>query len=183
MRHTGWLFVVFVLALLLERGAAVRTGWRRWLLVGIVGVQAVCGVYAAAVSVAVPFAPSRAVVAYLRVQHLDSAPLVFAPGVVGQAVLAYLERPAAWYPERHGEGSYVVWNYALLAGAHMPTAAELQGLARGKDGVVLITDRRLSAAECVQLGVAEAAAFTEGIASSESPYFVYRRGPAASNER
>ena len=172
MRHIGWLFVVFVVALLLERDGAARTGWRRGMLAGIVAVQAACGVYAAAVSVVVPFSSSGEVVAYLRREHLEAAPLVFAPGVVGQAVVADLERPTAWYPERHGEGSYVVWNVALLAGAHMPTAGELKGLVRGSEGVVLIMETQLSAEECAQLGLRQVAAFSDAIAY-EYPYFIY----------
>ncbi len=180
MRHIGWLFVVFVVALLLEQeqDGAARAGWRRWMLAGIVAVQAACGVYAAAVSVLVPFSSSEAVVEYLRREHLEAAPLVFAPGVVGQAVLAILERPTAWYPERHGLGSYVVWNAALLTGAHMPTADELARLAQSPKGVVLIMDRPLAAEERIQLGVLEAAEFSDAIAY-EYPYFIYRRLPDA----
>jgi hypothetical protein len=180
MRHIGWLFVVFVLALLLE-GGVVRTDWRRWMLAGIVAVQAACGVYAAVVGVVVPFSSSEAVVAYLRREHLEAAPLVFAPGVVGQAVVATLERPTAWYPERHGPGSYVVWNFALLAGEHMPTPAELAELAQGPEGVVLITERPLDAAESAALGVTQGAVFPGEIAY-EYPYYIYRRWAARGDD-
>jgi hypothetical protein len=109
---------------------------------------------------------------------MEAAPLVFAPGVVGQAVLAILDRPTAWYPERHGLGSYVVWNAAVLTGAHMPTADELARLAQSPKGVVLIMDRPLAVEERRQLGVLEAAEFSDAIAY-EYPYFIYRRWPDA----
>ncbi len=173
MRHIGWLLVVFVLALLLE-GEVARSAWRRGLLAGLVAVQAACGVYAAAVSVVVPFSSSRAVAQYLRAEHLEAAPLVTSPGGVGLAVLAYLERPTAWYPELHGQGSYVVWTYAWLTGAYRPTAKELEALAQGPQGALLMTDRPLSEDERLQLGVVEMAEFTDAIAY-EYPYYIYRR--------
>jgi hypothetical protein len=173
MRHIGWLFVVFVLALLLE-GDVARSAWRRGMLAGLVAVQAACGVYAAVVSVVVPFSSSRAAAQYLREQHLEAAPLVTSPGGVGLAVLAYMERPSAWYPELHGQGSYVVWNIAWLSGAYRPTPKELDALAQGPQGALLMTDKPLSEDERVSLGVVEMASFTDAIAN-EYPYYIYRR--------
>jgi hypothetical protein len=175
MRHVGWLFVVFLLALLLEGDHGLRKTWRGWMLAGILLVQVGSGIYAAAVSVVHPFSSARQVAQFLQEKRLEKVPMVFAPGVIGLAVLAYLERPSAYYPERHGQGSYFVWDRGALWSEHMPTPAEMSQLS--SDGVlaVLISDKPLSIEETKQLDVEEIGAFNDEIV--EYGYYVYRRLP------
>jgi hypothetical protein len=182
MRHVGWLFIAFVLALLLmpprrsTADATKYTGWRGWLLTCLLIIQVGSGLYATAISLVVPFSASLATVQFLRRQHLDQAPLVFSPGVAGLSVLSYLEHPSAFYPEFHGPGSYVVWNRDLLWNAHMPTALEMKTLGAGGQPVVLITEEPLTAEESQRLGVDLLASFDRAIAA-RFPYYVYRRLP------
>jgi len=181
MRHVGWLFVVFLLALMLEGDRDLGRSWRRGLLAVVLLVQAGSGVYAAAVSIVVPFSSARQAADFLREKHLDRAPLVFSPGVAGLAVLAYLERPSAYYPERHGQASYFIWNRDALWNEHIPTPAEMAELSSGGDPAVLMTETPLSVEQRRQLGVEEISSFGEEIAYAY-PYFLYRRTPDAAQK-
>jgi hypothetical protein len=177
MRHVGWLFVAFVLALMLTPASSQPfAGWRRWVLAALLAVQTGSGLYATAVSLVVPFSASKATVDYLRQQHLDQDPLVMAPGVAGLSIVAYLGHPYTFYPEFHGPGSYVIWNRSLLWNDHMPSADEMKTLGAGGKPVVLITERPLTPEESKWLGVDFLTSFHHAIAA-QLPYYVYRRRP------
>jgi hypothetical protein len=179
LRHVGWLFVVFVLALLLTPAQRQAAGWRRWVLGAVLAVQAGAGIYAAAVSVVYPFSSSRAVVEYLQQQSLTGAPLVFSPGVVGESVLAEMQRRSAYFPEYRGQGSFVVWNEALIFANHVPSHTDLQAMSTGGQAALVLTEAPLTAAEQQQMGVRLLKAFPEEIAYLY-PYCLYQwvDGPA-----
>jgi len=181
MRHVGWLFVVFLLALLLEGDRDLGKSWRGWMLTGILLVQAGSGVYAATMTLVVPFSSARQVAEFMREKRLDKAPLAFSPGVAGLAVLAYLERPSAYYPERHGQASYFIWNRDALWNEHMPTPEEMAELSSSGEPAVLVTETPLNMEQMTQLRVEEIGSFGEEIASAY-PYFLYRRAPDAAQK-
>jgi hypothetical protein len=177
MRHIGWLFVVFLLALLLEGDGGLRKTWRAWMLSGVLLVQAGTGIYTAMVSVIYPFSAALQVADYLREHHLDQGPMVFAPGAGGLAVLAYLERPSAFYPELHGPGSYVVWSRATLWAEHLPSEAELAALTSNGQPTILLTIDPLDAGDMKRLKVDLLESFP-GAITSGFPYYLYQRRPA-----
>lgn len=177
MRHIGWLFVVFLLALLLEGDHGLKRTWRAWMLAGVLAVQAGAGVYTVAVSVIYPFSAAKQVADYLRQRHLEQVPLVFAPGDGGLAVLAYLQRPTAFYPELHGQGSYVIWNRATLWADHLPSDAELAAMTSNGQPAIVLTIELLADADAKRLKVDLLATFP-GAITSGFPYYLYERLPA-----
>jgi hypothetical protein len=176
LRHIGWLFLVFLLALLLMPRQMQPTGWRRGFLALVLLVQAGAGIYTATVSLFRPFSSSRAVVQYMQQQQLTGAPLVFSEGVIGEAVLAEMQRRSAYYPEYKGQASFVTWNTALLWANHVPTRDELTALSAGGQQAVLITEDPLSNEKQTQLGVRLLRSFPDEIAY-KYPYYLYQRTP------
>jgi hypothetical protein len=178
MRHVGWLFVVFALSLLFEQvpGMAAETKegksvWRDGLLALLLTVQVIGGVWAIAMSARYPFSASQQVAEFLEEKGLATGPMIFAPDFVGLSVLAYLQRPTAYYVESHSEGSIVVWTRGEHFARHMPSRQEL--LVVSKDGrmPVLITEVGLSDAVQASMGVHPMGYFEGAI--SRDKYFVY----------
>jgi hypothetical protein len=179
MRLVGWLFIVFMIAVILDYAdaspqiaaeRAMKSTWRSVLLATILSVQVATALFAIAVSLRHPFSASRQVANFLRDQRLDQAPLVFAPDYVGQSVLAYLERPSAFYLERHGQGSFIIWDRDEYLLRHIPTPQELFAASHNGNSPVLITKYPLTAPQIADLRVKLLASFT----STSDRYYIYR---------
>lgn len=182
MRHVGWLFIVFLLAVILEyeavplRAPSVGGGtwpWRSGLLGVVLAVQVATGLFVCGLSLRAPFSESREVAEYLRQRHLDRAPLVFFPDVIGEAVLAYLQRPSAYAVERHALFSYIVWDRIEGRPRHLPSKAEFSAAAENGRAPVLITSGPLPETETSALGVRCVAYFGGGL-GGDGQYYVYR---------
>ena len=180
-RHVGWIFIVFVLALLLQEvpwfryeapEEASAFPWRSGLLYGVLAVQIFAATVAVVRSLSYSFSGSKAASDFLRAQKLDRAPMVFAPDYVSLPVLAYLERPSAYYVERHGLGSIVVWDKNEFYGRHMPSRAELQAASPDGSSPVLITEKPLTEEQERGLGVHRLALISGEI--DPDNYFIYR---------
>jgi hypothetical protein len=182
MRHVGWLFILFILAIILDYADEPppitadrlrKSPWRSALLAAILIAQAGTGLFAIAVGMRYPFSASRQVAAFLREQHLDHAPMVSEPDFVAQSVLAYLQRPSAYYLERHGLGSIIIWNRDEYLLRHVPSRQELLSASQNGNSPVLITEDPLTAQQIAELQVNLLAAFTGTNASSDR-YYIYR---------
>ncbi len=177
-RHVGWLFVVFALALLLESvpwlrtTQSVRSGWRAGLLYGVLAVQVFAGFFAILVSTHHTFSGSRDAARFLRSQGLDTQPMIFAPDYVSLPVIAYLQRPSAYYLDLRGPGAVVVWNKSEFYKRHMPSREEMIAASQGGPPAVLITEHPLSAAKIAELGVHQLAVTTGEI--DTYTFFIYR---------
>ncbi len=186
-RHIGWLFIVLMLGLLLDRSSLLdsnddrgedripgRSTWRTALLAVVLATQVITGLFAIAVSIKFPFSRSKEVAAYLRQQHLDQAPLAFEPFYVGESVLAYLQRESAYSPDQHQEISFVLWDKdEYFSRRPSPIPEEFHAIARGGAPPVLITDKPLSPAQMATLNVRLLASFDDAISSMDR-YFIYR---------
>lgn len=182
MRHVGWLFIVFLLALLLDYADQPppipadplrKPSWRSALLAAMLIAQAGTALFAVAVSMRYPFSASRQVADFLREQHLDHAPLISEPDFVAQSVLAYLQRPSAYYLERHGLGSIIIWNREEYLQRHVPSRQELVSASQNGQSPVLITEDPLTAQQIAELQVNLLAAFTGPNVASDR-YYIYR---------
>jgi hypothetical protein len=177
-RHVGWLFIVFLLALLLRHIPSLDdpqsqpSTWRTALLAALLTVQVIAGIFAVTVSARHTFSGSAAAAAYLRDHNLNTAPIVFAPDFVSLAPLAYLERPNAYYVESHTLGSIVVWNKQEHLARHVPTPAELQAASPDGTKPVLITEKPLTDDQLTALGIKPLALFSGEIGPDH--YFIYR---------
>jgi hypothetical protein len=182
MRHIGWLFIVFLLAVLLENDDSLpaspphefrKSIWRPAFLAGILCVQAATGVFAVAVSTHYPFSPSKQVVLFLQQEHLDRSPLIFWPDYAGGAVLAYLQRPYAYSIERHAASSFVLWDKIEYQAYSIPTRQDLAAAAVHGMRPVVITEGPLSPEQASALGIKFVASFSGGLNASDH-YFVYK---------
>ncbi len=182
MRHVGWLFVVFLLATILEHEAdpsrAITDSphawpWRSVLLGVILAVQVATGLFASALSLRFPFSTSKEVATFLREHHLDHSPFVFFPDVIGGAVLAYMQRRNAYSVERGGLVSFMVWDKVEARPRHLPSKAEIAAAAENGRAPVLITSDPLPETETSALGVRCIASFGGGL-GGDGQYYVYR---------
>ena len=182
MRHIGWLFIVFLLAVILESEAAppqsspnapARWNWRPAFLAGILVVQAATGLFAIVASLRYPFSPSKQVVDFLQQQHLDHDPLVFLPDFSGSAILAYLQRPYAYSIERGVRSSFILWDAVEGQPHYLPSKQQLDAAAENGISPVLITEGFLSDQQASSLGVKFIGAFYGGLNLSDH-YCVYR---------
>jgi hypothetical protein len=118
LRHIGWLFILFVLALLLDRPASIHAEpdkqrpWRNSLLGAVLGVQVYAGLFACAVSFRYPFAPSRRFADFLIQNHLQNAELIPIPEFIGLAPMAYLQRDSFYSMAEQREVPFLKWTRA-----------------------------------------------------------------------
>lgn len=182
MRHVGWLFIVFMLAVILDYSTAFRSGpadwlrkssWRSTFVAMILSVQVGTALFAIAIGIRDPFSASKQVAAFLREQHLERAPMISEPDFVAQSVLAYLQRPSAYYPERHGLGSIIVWNRQEYLERHIPDRQELLFASQNGLSPILVTESPLTDQQIANLRVNLVAAFT-GPNISADRYYIYR---------
>jgi hypothetical protein len=182
MRHVGWLFIVFLLAILLEYehpipesspAGSLKFSWRPALLAGILIVQVATGLFAIAVSMRYPFSPSKQLAVFLQQQHLDQSPIVFLPDYTGGAVLAYLQRPSFYSVERRTQSSFMIWDN-IEAGPHsIPSKQQFSAAAENGVNPVLITEGPLTDQQISALGLKFVAAFTGGV-NAPDHYFMYK---------
>ncbi len=181
MRHVGWLFVVFLLAVILEceaepnQTSAAGPGdwsWRRFLLLTILTAQVATGAFACELSMRYPFSPSKQVADFLRQRHLDRAPIVFFPDYAGGAVLAYLERPSVYSIARHAQVSFMIWDEVEARPQELPSKAEVAAASENGIRPVVITKAPLPKAEAATLGMRCIAFFGGGLSDEE--FYVYR---------
>ncbi len=182
MRHVGWLFIVFLLAVMIEYEAApshTPSGsphalpWRSFLLGVVLAVQVATGLFVSALSLCYPFSVSKEVATFLRQRHLDHAPIVFFPDVIGGAVLAYMQRPNAYSVERGGLVSFMVWDRVEARPRHLPSKAEVSAAAENGSRPIVIASEPLPGAEASALGVRRIASFGGGL-GGDGQYYVYR---------
>jgi hypothetical protein len=88
-------------------------------------------------------------------------------------VLAYLQRPSAYYLERHGDGSFIIWNRDEYLLRHIPNRKELSAVAHDSNSPVLITETPLTGQQTAELGVKLLASFPEAIVSYDR-YYIYK---------
>lgn len=175
-RYSGWLFVALIFSFVLDGIATSDAPTGRPsdpYLFAVLGVQVLTGLTLFGFSVSRPFSSSQQVADFLSAQGLAQAPMVIAPDFISSPILAYLRRPTAYFVEREGEGSVVVWNREEFENRHIPTRAELSAASHGNSNPVLITDRQLSKQQMSQLGISQLGSFTEGFCEPDR-YFLYR---------
>ncbi len=182
-RHIGWLFIVLLLALLLDRIPFRRNdtpqpighaAWRNTLLSVVLLSQVISALFAVAVSLKYPFSTSRQAAGFLRDQHLDHAPLAFEPFYVSESVLAYLQRPSAYSFQQQAEASYVIWDQKeFYSRRAAPTPQEFHAISQNGEAPVLITEKPLTPAEMASLNVKLLASFDNAINTLDS-YYIYR---------
>lgn len=120
MRHTGFLFLVFLFAWWIagaDRVKPVAKSWVRWwagaagavLFTVMLGAQAITGANAVARDVKQPFSCGKLAAAYLVEAGLAKEFIAIGPDWAGAPVAGYLGR-TVYYPYSQRHGSFVIWN-------------------------------------------------------------------------
>ncbi len=193
LRHTGWLFIVLLAALLLDGNGDQRPAptipecdtrhptarLRRahlCLMLALFGASACSGLFVLMVSLNRPFSVAPEAEALLRSEQLADAPLVFEPDFLGSAILADLGRSSAWSLELGQPQSFAVWNRAEYRNRHLPTPAEWAALtARLGPAPVLITASPVPESLLGELRLQSIGSF--GRAMSGDSFFLYHSRP------
>jgi hypothetical protein len=177
LRHVGWLFIVFMLALLLDRmetGAGASPpalklfSWRGILLGAVLLSQVTAGLFAVAVSLRYPFSTAPQVVAYMRQHGLENATIVPWPLFAATSPMAYLGRPTVYNFGTREDVPFVVWNKRNLSGVFVPSVLPPPG----DDGQppLIITPFPIYPAFLRFSKVRLLASFTDGICRDEQFY-------------
>ena len=111
-RHVG---VVVLLVIALEwirvernRGAG-RAGAAAPAFVGWMGISALCGLWAAACALIIPFSWGRQEIDWIKAHHLEAAPWAAYPGYVGSDIAAFLGRPT-YNLQKQCLNSFIRWD-------------------------------------------------------------------------
>jgi hypothetical protein len=115
--HFGMIFVVFILALLIDFYAPPNPDAGRWLpkpvalavFVAFLALQTWRSVKASEADWQFPFSGAEQTSSWLQHAGLDKYPLVVQPDFGGAALLGYLEQKTAYYPTCRCVGSFTVW--------------------------------------------------------------------------
>lgn len=182
LRHYGMLFVIFILALLMDARSATLPNARfrlkpavaSSLLIALLALQAVYGVYAAAVDWSRSYSNAHDAALWLRESHLAQTPIVIV-GASGPSIVGYLERNSVFYAACDCEGSFYKyargWDYERTV-----TADELQQIhGRYQQPVTIISNNKFSDAETLSLQIHEIKEFSGEVLSGSERYFIYEQ--------
>jgi hypothetical protein len=180
LRQVGWLFVVLLLALLLDRPRSPKDHglWRNLLLGAILTAQVTAGLFACAVSLRYSFSPSKQAATYLLQHNLQNAVIVPVPEFIGSAPIAYLQRPTNYSLASRQEAPFLLWNrktnQALFRFLQLQQL--LPSASPGRP-VVVIAMFPLAPWQIAANRLHLLAAFTGGICAADT-YYLYQAGPA-----
>jgi len=184
VHNLGFIFASLVIALMLDglHGAA-RNSPPQWLsnrlasaaLVVLFVIQVLCAADASQLDWRRPYSGSKGVSTWLKAHHLNRNPLVLEPSEITTGILAYLERPNAYYPSCRCFGSYEVRNTSRQPD-RMATASEMK-MVRGNSPlpVILISNERLEPAYAGSLGLVEIYASPKDVILDWEAFFVYEQ--------
>ncbi len=184
VHHLGFIFASLVIALLLDNMHGTAGHSRpRWLsnrlasaaLLVLLVIQVLCAADASQLDWRRPYSGSKGVSTWLKAHHLNRNPLVLEPSEITTGILAYLERPNAYYPSCRCFGSYEVRNTSRQPD-RMATASELK-MVRGNSPlpVILISNERLEPAYAGSLGLVEIYASPKDVILDWEAFFVYEQ--------
>ncbi|MBS1662120.1 MAG: hypothetical protein JST68_13840 [Bacteroidetes bacterium] len=140
-RYFGMVFVFFLAALWMAGAFGMKTApvWVRGCFYGILGIQAVVGVFAWVQDFRLPFSESRNAVTFLK----ERDGVVVVDGYnIGPMLCAYTEGKV-YYLATGAEGSFCVWKKEYFPRPRPSIAQELAGCSGLPESFVLVTNREL----------------------------------------
>ena len=184
VHHLGFFYATLVIALMLDAPhGAVSNIPPRWLsnrlasvaLLGLLLIQVLCAADVAQLDWRRPYSGAKGVSIWLKAHHLNRNPLVLEPSDETTGIVAYLERPNAYYPSCRCFGSYEVRNISRQPG-RMATASGLK-MVRGDSPlpVILISNYRLEPADASELGLVRIYASPKDVIRHYERFFVYEQ--------
>lgn len=169
--HHGFILVALLCTLWL---ASERADPPRFVLTGLLLVQAVAGVVPALRDTREVFSYGREVAVFLQRQHLDGNPLVGYPDAAMATVLGFLPGRTAFFPGPDRQGTFTIWDQARLrepADREIVAKAESLAIRGGRPAILVVT-------HAVDHPMAEPlATFVGGYVGPDEDFYVYRVSP------
>lgn len=182
--HLGFIFASFVIAIMFVSSRSSSPAlYPRWLSnrVASTGIlllllpQVLCCADASVLDWMRPTSDAKEVSGWLKANHFDRNPLVLEPSEFTTGIVAYLERPNAYYPSCHCFGSYEIRDTSRRL-YRMATPADLKiALGRSMLPVILISNRRLLPTEMDRLGLVQVYAAQSNSLDTYEVFFVYEQ--------
>ena len=192
LRHHGLLFIVFVLATWIARDRYAVKWFRpvdRWsnlaertlnpLLTLLLVIHVIGGGIAITLDYRHVFSHAQTTAAFIKEKQLQDLPMVGYNDYAAAAVVGYLDKDQAYYPEGERWGSFVVWNTArdaTVSDAAIIAAANRLLIQRQQD-VLLVLNHPLNPDEAAQQQIAELARFTGATIRDENFYIYLKSHP------
>ena len=174
MRHVGWLFICFVLAMLVQGDQMEWPLWKKATVAAVVVTNVFAGIFAATVALKYPFSASEETADFLQREGLADAPMIFNSDAIAAPVLLYLRRKDFYSVAEGRLESFAVWDRREFLNRHLLDRTELSAIARPGSATVLVTSKPLKPAELQRLGVRELAEFRSRIDPKDDAYYIYR---------
>jgi hypothetical protein len=187
IRHTGFVFVLFVAAAWIQQScddldgfAAVHRAGKLWdrtsgpLLTCVLLLHLVGGVVVTGLDFRYVFSDGKAAAAFLTAHGLQDAPMVGERDYAATTVVGYLGRKSMYYPRGDRFGSFVIWDRARSADItvdHLMQSARRLGTDTGRDPI-LVLDRPLNDSVVAQNSLDVLASFT-GSATAGEEFYLY----------
>lgn len=193
IRHEGFLFVAFFLALwmfpqesaspapgALAPAVALIDRTRRPVLTGLLGLHALGGMVAVGLDLRYQFSCGKETARFVRDRGLAGLPIVADPDYAAETVVGYLQKDCVCYPRADRHGSFIVWNTARLRhGADSEPLDDERIIAAagaaGEDALLLL-NRPLSPQALESCPIQQLACFG-GSTVGDEQFFVYRYRP------
>jgi len=183
MRHLSFLFVILLLALIIDAQRRLSTDRSAWfpqaaasaVVLSILAIQAAGGIYASATTWIHPHSKGKEVAVWLKERGLDKNPMVL-EGYFTLPVIGYLERSSAYSTACQCFASYAVWNEAFF-GPRITVPDDIKRAGAGSTlPVVLIrAGKKMEAPDAQALGLVEILSYQANGGEDEGAYTVYEQ--------
>jgi hypothetical protein len=182
--HLGFIFAALVIALMLDHSLEPYANPHRlWLsrkinsasLFLLLLPQVLSTADASVLDWMRPFSDAKEASQWLKANHLDRNPLVLQPSESTTGIVAYLERPNAYYPSCRCFGSYEIRDTARQEG-RMATSDELR-MVRGDSAlpVILISNEALKPDYLRTLGLVEIHSTAQKSEEDDEIFYIYQQ--------
>jgi hypothetical protein len=182
--HLGFIFIAFVVALMLDprieglanpRSGSLSHKITSASILLLLLLQIGCSADASVFDWLHPYSDAKEASAWLRANHLDRNPLVLQPSESATGIVAYLERPDAYYPSCRCYRSYELRNASSQTN-RMATPQELK-MVRGSNElpVILVSNRILKPGYLRNLGLTELHSTSRNVVDDEEIFHIYEQ--------
>jgi hypothetical protein len=168
-RHSGHLYLLWLLCLWLDHPTGGCHGWRRALLRGVLCIHVAAAGWAFAIDWREPFSTSRRAADLVRSSGLGHLPIVGLPDHLTAPLAAWLNKPI-YFADSRRWGTFVIWDNHREEGTPRDL---LQQIGRVGDDVVFVANRPFHLKNVRGVDFTEVGQLPGGIVPSER-YYVYR---------
>lgn len=168
-RHSGHLYLVWLLCLWLDNPRGYCAGWRRAVFRAVLLSHVVGAAWAVGVDWAHPFSTSRQAARMLQERELDGLPIVGLPDSLMSPLAAWLDKPI-YFADSRRWGTFVVWDNHR---EEKTPRDLLQQIKTVGDDVIFVANRPFRLQNVPGVQFTEIGQVPAGVVRSEC-YYLYR---------